>query len=702
MIDTAPPAKQAYQPMNATHRSSHQRQNLLSIRTGPIHLFGIIALTAATRLLYAAETNTGTPRFRLDSTVASPNGGMVFLLEHDTARETLAWSVTCNGQPVVTRGALGLELDDPLLIGNQGPATLKDQRSVNTSWRPPYGERSEIPDHFNEATFALAPANQHSPKVSLQVRAYDEGVAFRYLLSGAGSRTIQSEKTSFPLPADTAAWTSRSAQGKTTRQPVSAIEGDVERPLTAELAPDLFVALGEAALVDQARMKFRLAGGSTLQASLAGPQTFTNAFTTAWRYVRAAKSPGALLEGNYFMLNLNEPSRLADASWLRPGKVLREGTLTTQGALACIDYAAAHQLQFIMFDGGWYGPVRNPASDATTATVDPDRSTGQLDLPKVIAAAKSKGIGVILYVNRPALERQLDEIVPLYAQWGVAGIKFGFVQVGSQHWTAWLHDAIAKCAEHHLMVDVHDEYRMTGVERTLPNFMTAEGVRGDETTPENEEVLNTLFTRGLAGAADHTVCYFAPRVNAMGSHASQLAKLVCIYSPWHSVFWYDRPPGAGAVRSSNGSVIQDVPEISFFERVPTVWDATRVLEGSPGRHAVVARRSGSVWFIGALNGAEPREFKIPLDFLDAGKQYRLELFTDDPAVNTPTHVRIETNVVDSKVVIERRVAARNGLAAILTPEPAGARIRDGRIRKSVEPGILGAAGPLSPFSFEAP
>lgn len=199
--------------------------------------------------------------------------------------------------------------------------------------------------------------------------------------------------------------------------------------------------------------------------------------------------------------------------------------------------------------------------------------------------------------------------------------------------------------------------------------MTAEGVRGDEESPKNEEVLNTLFTRGLAGAADQTNCYFAPRVGTMGSHASQLAKAVCIYSPWQFVFWYDRPPGApGAGGAGNNPVLQDVLEIGFFERLPTVWDETRVLDGYPGSHAVLARRSGDKWFVGALNGTTPREFTIPLTFLDAGKNYRLELFSDDPSVNTPTKVRIETSEANSQSVIRRSVANRNGLAAILTPE----------------------------------
>jgi alpha-glucosidase len=182
-------------------------------------------------------------------------------------------------------------------------------------------------------------------------------------------------------------------------------------------------------------------------------------------------------------------------------------------------------------------------------------------------------------------------------------------------------------------------------------------------------VLNTIFTRGLAGAGDQTNCYFAERVNQMGSHASQLAKTVCIFSPLQFLFWYDRPPGAPGVggAGSTASVLRDVPELSFFKRLPTTWDETRWLDGYPGSHAVVARRKGDAWFLAGLNGDVPRDFKVPLDFLKAGRNHRIELFSDNPTATTLTKVQIETGVVDRSHMIERKVAARNGFTAILTP-----------------------------------
>ncbi len=150
-------------------------------------------------------------------------------------------------------------------------------------------------------------------------------------------------------------------------------------------------------------------------------------------------------------------------------------------------------------------------------TVDPKRSKGPLDLQEVIRYGKEHGIGVIVYVNRRALERQLDEILPLYRTWGIDGIKYGFVNVGSQKWTSWLHEAVRKAGAQRFMLDVHDEYRMTGYSRTWPNLMTAEGIHGDEGNPSNRVTLAYAFTRYLAGPADNTVCYYDARVDRLAS-----------------------------------------------------------------------------------------------------------------------------------------------------------------------------------------
>jgi alpha-glucosidase len=302
--------------------------------------------------------------------------------------------------------------------------------------------------------------------------------------------------------------------------------------------------------------------------------------------------------------------------------------------------------------------------------VDPQRSSGPLDLHEVIRYADQRGIGIFLYVNRRALERQLDEILPLYRRWGIRGVKYGFVRVGSQHWTRWLHEAVRKAADHQLMVNIHDEYRPTGFSRTYPNLMTQEGIAGDETSPSNEQTLTILFTRMLAGAGDNTVCYFDPRVPRNACHAYQLAKAVCLYSPLQWLYWYDRPaPSPRDVGGAGGSrnVIGNEPELEFFDQLPTVWDETRVIHGRVGQLAVIARRSGSSWFVGWMNAGQPRSVDLPLDFLEPGRRYRAHVYRHDPLVGTRTHVRIDRMTVDSTTVMKAALSAQGGQAARIVP-----------------------------------
>ncbi len=437
--------------------------------------------------------------------------------------------------------------------------------------------------------------------------------------------------------------------------------------MTIRVDENIYIALAEARLVDYARMKLSPSErkSHTLISTLTGTVQAALPLTTPWRVIMIAESPGRLLENNDIILNLNAPCQIRNTAWIMPGKVIREVTLTTQGGKACVDFSVRRNLQYVEFDAGWYGPENDPVSDARTVTVDPKRSPGPLDLDEVIRYANERNIGILLYVNRHALERQLDEILPLYKQWGIKGVKYGFVNVGSQKWTSWLHEAIRKAAKYGLMVDVHDEYRPTGYSRTYPNFMTQEGIAGDETSPPNSQTLTILFTRMLAGAGDNTICYYDSRVEKNASHAYQLAKAVCIYSPWQFLYWYDRPDDSPRARGGAGGqegIIGNEPELEFFDHVPTVWDDTRVIHGSIGEYAVMARRSGENWFIGCMNSGKARTFNVPLEFLHPKKTYVAHIYSDDLTVKTRTHVRIQRFIVNAETIIKVSMTEQGGQA----------------------------------------
>ncbi len=623
--------------------------------------------------------------------VKSPDGQVVLSLEvkdFEGAVSCPVYSVTYRGKVVIAPSRLGLALTPaPLAEGLQ--IVPQTDSSVDTQWKPVYGERSTVRNHYHEMIVELQEQNTPRRFLYLALRAYDEAAAFCYTLSrqpGLERVTISRELTEFRFPADFTAWATYSAQGAYTNVPISQIKRGCERPLVIRVADDMYAAVAEARMVDYARMKLsplvrsvpvraypETPDGVTtngLVADLGSEVTAPLALRTPWRVIMLGNSPGQLLERNDILLNLNDACAIADTSWIKPGKVIREVTLSTVGGKACVDFAVKHHLQYVEFDAGWYGPENDDASDARAVHLDPKRSRGPLDLQEVIRYARERGIGIILYVNHKALERQLDELLPLYEQWGVKGIKFGFVNVGTQKWTGWMHEAIRKAAEHQLMVDVHDEYRPTGWSRTYPNFMTQEGIRGDEERQPNSMSLTTLFTRMLVGAADNTICYDDQRVDQQASHAYQLAKAVCFYSPWQFLFWYDRPfisPEATERAPNAPNVIGDEPELEFFDHCPTVWDDTKVLHGSIGQYAVIARRSGDNWFLGGMNSDEPRSLDLPLQFLDANKKYTAHIYSDDPTVPTRTHVKIERIPVDRGTVLKMALPARGGQAVRIVP-----------------------------------
>jgi alpha-glucosidase len=196
--------------------------------------------------------------------------------------------------------------------------------------------------------------------------------------------------------------------------------------------------------------------------------------------------------------------------------------------------------------------------------------------------------------------------------------------------------------------------------------MTQEGIRGDEESPPNDMVINTIFTKMIAGAGDHTNCYFAPRVTEkMGSHVPQMAKTICVYSPWQFLFWYDRPAGSpsrkGGAGNSQGTIL-DIPDLDFYAQVPTVWDDTKVLGGYPGKFAIIARKTGNDWFVGAISGSEEKEIEISYDFLDENRSYEATIYFHDENSSSFTKVGIRKQMLKADDKTLHHLLKQNGLA----------------------------------------
>lgn len=627
--------------------------------------------------------------------LSSPDGQYLFRFEQRDGDMT--YTLSYGGQPIVVDGRLGVNIDNHLVESAMGiprdadavwthnmTLTGEQRLTVDTTWAPLYGEEATIRDHYNQLTLhftkgaakggdATAYNKTKQYLFDIIVRAYDEGVAIRYHFPEATNGLfmhITDDLTSFRFSPGTIGWQESWAQGPLTKAPLLTSEPcwneESERPQLLRLPSGCYVALCEAALVDFSRGKLRLVADNTLKFSLFDSADVITPYDMPWRVIRVGKKAVDLINGNRIMLNLNEPSQYENQKvlaghttsllsggeagrgaglWIKPGKAFRVCDLNMKACLAGVDFAVDRGLQYIELDAGWYGPEMKVESQATKVWEKRD-----IDMQRLCDYAHSKGIGVWLYVNQRALYTQLDSILPIYRRWGISGIKFGFVQIGSQQWTTWLHDAVRKCADYHILVDIHDEYRPTGVSRTLPNLLTQEGVGGNEEMPDAVHNATLPFTRFLCGPADYTPCYFNNRVK--NTHAHQLAMAVVYYSPVTFLYWYDHP------RDYQGE-----KELDFWKHCPTVWDESRALDGQPGEYIVQARRSGNDWFVGVMNNTEARTVTInTADFLTKGKKYRVELYQDDPSLSSRTKVSTKVLTIKAGKMLTLHLQPSGGAA----------------------------------------
>lgn len=607
-------------------------------------------------------------------TLQSPDGKYHFVFEQKDGR--LVYHLNYAGKQVIEEGELGVNIDNHLVESAMGipvdnskvwtrrMEVIKVERTAKDEiWNPIYGEYSSIRDHYNEMLIHLMKGGKHDNSgngydkrqqylLEIIVRAYDEGVAIRYHFPEATNGLfmhITEDLTSFRFaPGAEAyhyAWAQSHANKVKLLKSEAAWKEEAERPLTLRLDNGLYAAIGEAALSDFVRGKLKLKADNELQMAMFDSADIITAYDMPWRFIMVGEKAIDLINNKQMVLNLNAPCQIQDTSWIKPGKAFRVCRLDMKTCMEGVDFCVDRGLQYIELDAGWYGPEMKMSSSALKVL-----ETRDIDMPKLCQYAKSKGIGVWVYVNQRALYQELDQLLPLYEKWGISGIKFGFVQIGSQEWTTWLHNAVKKCADHHIMVDIHDEYRPTGWSRTYPNLMTQEGIGGNEEMPDAEHNTILPFTRFLCGPADYTPCYFNGKVKNTKAH--QLAMPVVYYSPITFLFWYDLP-----------NVYKGEKELDFWKYCPTVWDESKALLGEIGEYIVQARRSGNDWFVGAMTGLLARDITLnTADFLQKGKKYRVEIYNDDPKLNTRTKVSTVVQTIKAGKILKLHLQSSGGAA----------------------------------------
>lgn len=593
---------------------------------------------------------------------ASPDG--TTHLEVGTNKEgKLSYRVSYAGKLITEWSPLGLVTNG--VAAGEHTVILQDKRTSHLdkfAW--PLGESDTIVNHYQEMDLSCRTG---SFTFILITRVFNGSVAFRYAFAqqpGFETSVIREEKTGFRFKTSYRIYQYHH-ESVFTPSAIDTFTTPCDLPATLTDGR-YYISIGEAA--NDNYTKVELTRGETAHSLRIAfirdsAVRVSGAFQTPWRTISISGTAIGLHAFSDLYLRLNPPSPGGVPAWIRPGKLIR-AQLTTQSGLDCIEFAARHDFQYIMFDAGWYG-----AEFRTTS--DPATTIPAIDLPEVIRRGKEKGIGVILYVNYVGLRKGLDSLLPLYKKWGVSGLKFGFVDGFTQNGLGWLASAIKKVNGYGFILDIHDNYKPTGLSRTYPALLTQEGIRGDENSPDAFHTTVLPFTRFLAGPADFTFCY--PNAansyskNIRVSKAQQLALTVIYFSPLQSMFWYGKP-----------NDYTDEEDIEFFKYVPTVWNESHYLAGEIGKYISVARRHGSTWFVGNAAGLEDWKGSIRFDFLTIGKVYTATIYEDDG--NGAVRKRMQE--VKKGTVFPLDLKAKGGQAIIIRPGIAG------KEQSFVHPGLL--------------
>jgi len=654
----------------------------------------------------------------------SPNGALEISFDtnlSDTMKVLpgqLGYRVAFRGQPVINGSFLGLAIEGSPALGSAVRIESSQASSHDETWTAVAGKAKLIRNHYNAVTLQTVETATNGRRLVIEARAYDDGVAFRYVVPEQPNLKevrILNEFTQFNFITNAQIWPlilrgfQTSSEGDYPEMSIGNLRPQnlVYLPLLLHLPGVAWVGLTEADIEDYASLFVTGAGDRSLLARLSPRVEDVNtsaetapAFDPAadaskvsviarppvrssWRVLMIADDPGRLVESE-MVANLNPPSAIADTSWIKPGKCSWDWWNGSQARGVAvpgknnetikyyIDFSARNQFEYMLIDGGWELPLPAPRGYSGRGLYSDTRAIAALDIPMLAAYAKSKGVGLWLITHFKDMYTQRDEAFAQFEKWGIAGVKIDYMDRSDQWMINWVRATAQKAAEHHLMIDYHGATKPDGLERTYPNIMTREGIMGAEynrwsarVTPKHNVTL--AFTRMLAGPMDYTPGGFnnalpkdfRPRTTApMVMHTrAQATALFVVFESWLQMV-ADSPDAYDGQK-----------ELEFLKAVPTSWDETRVLNGVPPNYITIARRSGKDWFVGSITDENARELDVPLAFLGSGN-YDAQIYSDGPnAAAQPKDSVVEKRQVNSSTVLKLKLAPAGGCAIRLVPAP---------------------------------
>lgn len=641
-------------------------------------------------------------------TISSPNNKnqLSFSLSESGAPQ---YELTSSKKQIITTSKMGFEFVENQKMVDGFKIINYEINSNDSTWEQPWGEFKFVKDQHTMLSVHLQETSGEKRLIDIIFKVFNDGLGFRYYFPeqpNLAEVKISNELTEFTFPETHDVWWipvhSENSYYESLYRKTSIIKTDtINTPATFETKDGMYLAIHEANLTDFASMTLRNSGKNKFQSELVpwadGVKVYTKTpFETPWRTIIIAENPGELVTST-LMLNLNEPSKIEDLSWIEPSKYIgiwwgmhlekytwgsgdKHGA-TTENTKEYIDFAAENNFDGVLVEGwniGWDGDWTADGRAFSFTKSYPD-----FDIEDISNYAAKKGVRLIGHHETAGAathyENQLEDAFALYQKNGINAVKTGYVnkyldkkewhdsQFGVRHYRK----VIETAAKYHIMIDNHEPVKGTGLQRTYPNLMTQEGARGQEynawstdggNPPEHTTILP--FTRMLSGPMDFTPGNFdfdyksVQGAKVQTTLAKQLALYVVLFSPLQ--------------------MASDLPEnyvynpaFKFIKDVPEIWSETKVLDSKIGEYVVIARKDWDEknWYLGAITNSKKRDLKVSFSFLDPTKKYTAEIYTDGKDANyksDPYPIAISKEIVNSETSLILKLAPGGGTAIKLS------------------------------------
>jgi len=602
------------------------------------------------------------------------------------------------------QGELGLDVHGTNLLDKAVSKTSR-LRASDTTFSVPFGRSNPIRDHFNELTLDVESGVGPIRKLQVVFRAYDEGVAFRYVVpkqEGTDSIEVTDEPARFKFAGNPRTWPlyrenyTTPHEGLYSSARVSELAADrlIDLPFLAEFDDGVSVAITEASLRNYAGMYLKAEGGgdgrrlrcdlSPLPGQKEVKVRSRLPLASPWRVLLIGTEAGRLIESN-LVLTLNDPSAIGDASWLKTGKTTwywwngpyQEPVDFTVGLnwetmKHYIDFCARNGIAFhaIMSttdDHPWYQQTERGFGPGPDTDITKPRAG--LSMERVGDYARSKGVGLRLWVHWKPLSEHLEEAFAQYEKWGVQGLMVDFLDRDDQEMVLFAERVLQSAARHHLHIHFHGVWKPTGLQHTFPNLLNHEGVLNLEYLKWSDQCgpphnVTVAYTRMLAGPLDYHLGGFRSvnrdqfkplnaKPNVLGTRCHHLAMYVVFENPMPMV-------------SDAPTAYEGQPGFEFICQVPTTWDETRVLRGKVGNYIVTARRKGADWYLGAMTDWTARTLEVPLSFLGPGR-HQVEVWADRLGSDDPNQLTFQKRTMDAQGMLELRLNSGGGQAIRFRP-----------------------------------